>query len=96
MISLALLGSTAAQAQVVIEQPTVVAPGAYLAPYAAAPTYVLPMPGYAYVAPTYGYTYAQPYVAAPVVAPDGYVTVNSFTGRRCTVKPDGYHWCWTP
>jgi hypothetical protein len=111
MTALALVGSSAAQAQVVVEQPTVVAPGAYVAPYAAAPTYVVPVPGYAAVAPPaayvapgysygyapgYSYGYAQPYAAAPVVTSDGYVTVNSYTGRRCTVQPDGYHWCWTP
>jgi hypothetical protein len=26
---------------------------------------------------------------------DGY-TVTSYSGRRCTMRADGYRWCWTP
>jgi hypothetical protein len=54
-------------------------------PVAPPTTYVVPRDDYAYVPPAY--------VAPPAT---GYVTVDSVTGRRCTIKPDGYRWCWTP
>jgi hypothetical protein len=105
--ALALVGSTAAQAQgvYVVEPyapPVYVAPPAYVAPpvYAAPPVVVAPAPGYyvapptTYVVPRDDYEYVPPaYVAPPAT---GYVTVDSVTGRRCTIKPDGYRWCWTP
>ena len=100
--ALALVGSTAAQAQgVYVVEPY--APPVYVAPpvYAAPPVVVAPGPGYVTVAPptTYvvprgDYAYAPPVYAAPPAT--GYITVDSVTGRRCTVKPDGYRWCWTP
>jgi hypothetical protein len=108
--ALALVGSTAAQAQgvYVVEPyaapPVYVAPPAYLAPpvYTAPPVVVAPAPGYVpvvpprtYIVPRDDYAYVPP---APYVAPPatGYITVDSVTGRRCTIKPDGYRWCWTP
>jgi hypothetical protein len=105
MAALALVGSTAAQAQVYVVEPyaappVYVAPPAYVAPpvYAAPPVVVAPAPGYfapptTYVVPRDDYAYAPPAYAAP---PAGYVTVDAVTGRRCTIKPDGYRWCWTP
>ena len=106
--ALALVGSTAAQAQgvYVVEPyapPVYVAPPVYGAPpvYAAPPVVVAPRPGYVpvvppttYVVPRDDYAYAPPVYAAPPAT--GYITVDSVTGRRCTVKPDGYRWCWTP
>src|SRR3982074_3758349 len=84
--ALALVGSTAAQAQgYYVVEPYAAAPPIYAAPpvYAAPPTpYVVPGDDYAYVPPAY--------VAPPAT---GYVTVDSVTGRRCTIKPDGYRWC---
>jgi hypothetical protein len=106
--ALALVGSTAAQAQsvYVVEPyaapPVYVAPPAYVAPrvYVAPPVVVAPAPGYAvappptYVVPRDDYAYVPPaYVAPPAT---GYVTVDAVTGRRCRIKPDGYRWCWTP
>ena len=100
--ALALVGSTAAQAQgVYVVEPYVTAPPVYVAPpvYAAPPVVVVPAPGYVappttYVVPGDDYAYVPPaYVAPPAT---GYVTVDSVTGRRCTIKPDGYRWCWTP
>jgi hypothetical protein len=96
--ALALVGSTAAQAQgVYVVEPYVTAPPVYAAP----PVVVVPAPGYVpvappttYVVPRDDYAYVPPaYVAPPAT---GYVTVDSVTGRRCTIKPDGYRWCWTP
>src|SRR5215510_11822848 len=105
--ALALVGSTAAQAQgVYVVEPY--APPVYVAPpvYAAPPIVVAPGPGYVTVAPptTYvvprgDYAYAPPVYAPPAYAAPpatGYITVDSVTGRRCTVKPDGFRWCWTP
>jgi hypothetical protein len=106
--ALALVGSTAAQAQgvYVVEPyapPVYVAPPVYAAPpvYVAPPVVVAPGPGYVTVAPprTYvvprdDYAYVPPVYAAPPAT--GYITVDSVTGRRCTIKPDGYRWCWTP
>jgi len=99
--ALALVGSTAAQAQVYVVEPY--APPVYVAPpvYAAPPVVVAPAPRYVpvappttYVVPRDDYAYVPPAYVAP---PDtGYVTVDSVTGRRCTIKPDGYRWCWTP
>ena len=102
--ALALVGSTAAQAQgYYVVEPYVTAPPVYAAPpiYAAPPVVVAPAPGYVpvapptiYVVPRDDYAYVPPaYVAPPAT---GYVTVDSVTGRRCTIKPDGYRWCWTP
>jgi hypothetical protein len=105
--ALALVGSTAAQAQgvYIVEPyaapPVYVAPPAFVAPpvYAAPPVVVAPAPGYVvaprtYVVPRDDYAYVPPaYVAPPAT---GYITVDSVTGRRCTIKPDGYRWCWTP
>ena len=104
--ALALVGSTAAQAQGVYvvdpyAPPVYVAPPAYVAPpvYAAPPVFVAPAPSYVappttYVVPRDDYAYVPPaYVAPPAT---GYVTVDAVTGRRCTIKPDGYRWCWTP
>jgi hypothetical protein len=100
--ALALVGSTAAQAQgVYVVEPY--APPVYAAPpvYVAPPVVVTPAPGYLPAPPPrilvvprddYGYD-SPPYVAPPGI---GYVTVDSVTGRRCTIKPDGYRWCWTP
>ena len=99
--ALALVGSTAAQAQgLYVVEPYAAAPAPIYvnpSPYAAAPVVVAP-PGYVMVAPPV--TYVVPgdeygYVP-PYAAPGGYTVVNSVTGRRCTVKPDGYRWCWTP
>jgi hypothetical protein len=102
--ALALVGSTAAQAQgVYVVEPYVAAPPAYVAPplYAAPPVVVAPGPGYltvapptTYVVPRDDYAYVPPAYAAPPAT--GYVTVDAVTGRRCTIKPDGYRWCWTP
>jgi hypothetical protein len=105
--ALALVGSTAAQAQgvYIVEPyaapPVYVAPPVYAAPpvYVAPPVVVAPAPRYvappaAYVVPRDDYAYVPPaYVAPPAT---GYVTVDAVTGRRCTIKPDGYRWCWTP
>jgi hypothetical protein len=99
---LALVGSTAAHAQgVYVVEPYAAVPApVYVAPqpYAAAPPVVVaPAPGYVTVAPPMTYVvprdeegYVPPYTAG------AYTVVNSFTGRRCTIKPDGYRWCWTP
>lgn len=64
----------------------------------AAPTVVAPAPGYVavsppatIVAPQYDYAYVPRYTA-----PTATTTVNYRTGRRCTVEPSGYRWCWTP
>ena len=102
--ALALVGSTAAQAQgYYVVEPYVTAPPVYVAPpvYAAPPVFVAPAPGYTtvvppttYVVPRDDYAYVPPAYVAPPAA--GYVTVDSVTGRRCTIKPDGYRWCWTP
>jgi hypothetical protein len=96
--ALALVGSTAAQAQgVYVVEPYVTAPPVYAAPpvfVAPAPDYVPIAPPPAYVVPRDDYAYVpRAYVAPPAT---GYVTVDSVTGRRCTIKPDGYRWCWTP
>jgi hypothetical protein len=103
--ALALVGSTAAQAQgYYVVDPYVTAPPVYVAPpvYAAPPVVVVPAPDYVpiapppptYVVPRDDYAYVPPaYVSPPAT---GYVTVDSVTGRRCTIKPDGYRWCWTP
>jgi hypothetical protein len=85
--------------------PTVVAP----APYVAAPaTVVAPARRYLRVAPAAtvvapaatvveppayeAYGYAPPAYTAPA---SGY-TVVEYGGRRCTVEPSGYRYCWTP
>jgi hypothetical protein len=34
------------------------------------------------------------YAAAPAYG--GATVVDGRTGRSCTIKPDGYRWCWTP
>ena len=104
LAALAVVGSTAAQAQgVYVVEPYVAPPPVYVAPpvYAAPPVIVVPPSGYVTVAPpmTYivprdDYAYVPPAYAAPPAG--GYVTVDSVTGRRCTIKPDGYRWCWTP
>jgi uncharacterized membrane protein len=31
-----------------------------------------------------------------VVPPGASATVISASGRRCTIEPSGYRWCWTP
>jgi hypothetical protein len=104
--ALALAGPIAAQAQdLYVVAPYAAGPApVYVSPppYAAAPVVVAPAPGYVTVAPpvTYvvprdEYTYVPP--SYTYAAPEsGYTVVNSVTGRRCTVKPDGYRWCWTP
>jgi hypothetical protein len=87
--------------RVYVAPPAYVVPPAYVAPrvYVAPPVVVAPAPGYAvappptYVVPRDDYAYAPPAYVAP---PAGYVTVDAVTGRRCTIKPDGYRWCWTP
>jgi len=108
LAALAVVGSSAAKAQgVYVVEPYVAPPPVYVAPpvYAAPPVYgappvvVAPAPGYvvappAYVVPRDDYAYVPRAYAAPPAA--GYVTVDSVTGRRCTIKPDGYRWCWTP
>jgi hypothetical protein len=101
--ALALVGSTAAQAQgVYVVEPYVAPPRVYVTPpYAAPPVVVAPGPGYVTVAPPTTYVVPRDdyaYVPRAYVAPPatGYVTVDSVTGRRCTIKPDGYRWCWTP
>jgi hypothetical protein len=92
--ALVVLGSSGAHAQVVIADP---AP-AYVAP---APTY---SPGPVVVAPP-AVVVAPPavvlppeigsaYAAAPIYG--GATVINGRTGRSCTIKPDGYRWCWTP
>jgi hypothetical protein len=98
--ALALVGSTAAQAQnvYVVEPyapPVYVAPPVYAAPpVVVAPGYVPVAPPTTYVVPRDDYAYVPPaYVAPPAT---GYVTVDSVTGRRCTIRPDGYRRCWTP
>jgi hypothetical protein len=102
--ALALVGSTAAQAQgYYVVEPYVTAPRVYVAPpvYAAPPVFVAPAPDYVpiapppptYVVPRDDYAYVPPAYVPPAA---GYVTVDSVTGRRCTIKPDGYRWCWTP
>ena len=100
--ALALVGSTAVQAQgYYVVDPYVTAPPVYVAPpvYAAPPVVLAPAPRYVappttYVVPSDDYAYVPPaYVAPPA---SGYVTVDSVTGRRCRIKPDGYRWCWTP
>jgi hypothetical protein len=103
--ALALVGSTAAQAQgYYVVDPYVTAPPVYVAPpvYAAPPVVVVPAPDYVpiapppptYVVPRDDYAYAPPVYGVPPAT--GYITVDSVTGRRCTIKPDGYRWCWTP
>ena len=101
--ALALVGSTAAQAQGYYVVDPYAAPQVYVAPpvYAAPPVFVAPTPGYTVVAPPPTYVvprdddaYSPPVYAAPPAS--GYVTVDAVTGRRCTIKPDGYRWCWTP
>jgi hypothetical protein len=34
------------------------------------------------------------YAAAPIYG--GAAVIDARTGRSCTIKPDGYRWCWTP
>ena len=110
--ALALVGSAAAQAQgadLYVVDPYVPAPRVYVAPpayvaprvYAPPPVVVAPAPGYVVAPPpTYvvprddDYAYVPPAYVAPPAA--GYVIVDAVTGRRCTIKPDGYRWCWTP
>jgi hypothetical protein len=108
--ALALAGSMPAQAQVYVDAPPAYVVPQYAPPpvvVAPVPRYVAPpaayvAPGYAYGSYGYGgYAYddyaAAPrvYVAPPVVS-EGYVAVDSYTGRRCTMRPDGFRWCWTP
>ena len=87
--ALVLLGSVGAHAQVVIADP------------APAPVYVAPAPIYSpapivvappavVLPPAVGSAYA----AAPIYG--GATVVDGRTGRSCTIKPDGYRWCWTP
>ena len=94
--ALALVGSTAAQAQgVYVVEPYAAAPPVYAAPpVVVAPGYVMVVPPTTYVVPRDDYAYVPPVYAAPPAT--GYITVDSVTGRRCTIKPDGYRWCWTP
>jgi hypothetical protein len=85
--ALVLLGSVGAHAQVFVEEPApvYVAPGPIYSPppvVVAPPAVVLP--------PAVGSAYA----AAPVYG--GATVVDGRTGRSCTIKPDGYRWCWTP
>jgi hypothetical protein len=84
---LALLGVSGASAQ---DYP--VPYGAfypYAGLYMAAPVGVAPAAvGFA-AAPYYGAGYAP----GPV---PGSVVVNAYTGRWCTLQPDGWRWCWTP
>jgi hypothetical protein len=85
---LALLGVTAANAQ---DYPVPVY-GAGVYPYGglymAAPVGVA-----APVVGAVGPYYASGYMPGPY---PGSVVVNSYTGRWCTIQPDGWHWCWTP
>jgi len=104
---LALAGPTGAHAQeVYLEEPSYavtpapvyVNPAPYYAgapviiaptPYPAGPAIVAPAPTYVTPRYNYGYVYVpSPYTSATVV--------NSYTGRRCTIEPSGYRWCWTP
>jgi hypothetical protein len=88
MVAVALVASTAAQAQIYVADPApvVVAPPA--------PVVVVPPP--VVVAPQ------APVVVAPGYADYAYVpapsttVVNPRNGRTCTIQPNGYHWCWTP
>jgi hypothetical protein len=88
--ALVLLGAVGAHAQVVITDPAPV----YVAP---APTYspgpVVVAPPAVVVPPAVGSAYAAA-PAAPVYG--GATVVDGRTGRSCTIKPDGYRWCWTP
>ena len=85
--ALVLLGSVGAHAQVVIEEPAPV----YVAP---APVYspppVVVAPPAVVLPPAVGSAYA----AAPAYG--GATVLDGRTGRSCTIKPDGYRWCWTP
>ena len=92
MTALALVGSTAAQAQVYVAEPApvVVAPSAPVVVAPPAPMVVAP-PAPVVVAPPYARDYA--YVPAPYA---GSTVVNPRTGRTCTIQPSGYEWCWTP
>jgi hypothetical protein len=83
--ALVLLGAVGAHAQVVITDPAPV----YVAP---APTYSpgVVAPPAVVLPPAVGSAYA----AAPVYG--GATVVDGRTGRSCTIKPDGYRWCWTP
>ena len=79
-------------------------------PYAVPTPYAVPGDAYAYVPPPGGYvtvpqagvyaTVPQPDVYATVPQPGFYATsatvVDPRTGRRCTIEPSGYRWCWTP
>jgi hypothetical protein len=99
--ALVLLGSAGAYAQVFVAEPAPV----YVTPaptYSPAPVYVAPAPTYspapvvvappAVVAPPPAVGSA--YAAAPLYS--GSTIVDARTGRSCTIKPDGYRWCWTP
>jgi hypothetical protein len=91
MVALALVVSTAAQAQIYVAEPApvVVAPPAPVVVAPPAPVVVAP-PAPVVVAPSYlASEYA--YVPAP-----GATVVNPRTGRTCTIEPSGYRWCWTP
>jgi hypothetical protein len=93
--ALVLGGGGTAQAQIYVE------PDVYVAPLIATPPAVVvpPSAGYVRVGPRPSYNYGPPQAysygpQAPVV--EEYVTVNPRTGRRCTIYPDGYRWCWSP
>jgi hypothetical protein len=53
-----------------------------------APPPVVVAPGPVVVAPAPPAVYVDPYASATVVDPR--------TGRRCTIEPSGFRWCWTP
>jgi hypothetical protein len=84
--ALAMMGSTAANAQVYADPAPYYAPG----PVVAAPPPVVVAPGPVvvapapYIAPGYEYGYNEPYIVDPR------------TGRWCRIESNGYRWCWTP
>jgi hypothetical protein len=91
MVGLALVASTAAQAQIYVAEPApvVVAPPAAMVVAPSAPVVVAPPAPVMVVPPYVAGDYA--YVPAP-----GATVVNPRTGRTCTIEPSGYQWCWTP
>jgi len=57
------------------------AQGVYIAE--PAPVIVTPAPSAVYVEPGYSQS-------------AGVTVIDPRTGRRCTMEPSGYRWCWTP
>src|ERR1700733_5193151 len=83
---LALAGVSGANAQDYPVPYRALYPYPYAGLYMAAPVGAAPV-GFA----------AAPYGGAYMPGPyPGSVVVNAYTGRWCTLQPDGWHWCWTP